>query len=89
MMMQHCYPKYVKTTANYINRDIISPINWWLTCCYPNGKYQDGDSEDVPDFKKMNSCAIHLVDQQNRKVFERHAVKNFEKHILRHLINTQ
>ncbi len=79
----------LEQAANYINQDIFTPVNWWITWCYPNGKRRDGYYEDVPDFKHMNSSAIRLVDPRNRKNFVKNSVENFEKHILRHLINTQ
>lgn len=78
----------LEQAAKYINRDVITPVNWWVTWCYPNGKRREGYYDDVPDFKNMNSCAIHLVDKQNRKKFVKNAVENFEEYILRYLINT-
>lgn len=77
----------VKQAAEYVNKDIITPVNWWLTWCYANGKRQDGYYDDVPDFKNMNACAIQLVDRQNRKRFVKGAVENFENHILRYLLH--
>ena len=69
----------------YLDRDIITPTNWWVTWCYPNGKWQDGYYDDIPDFKHMNQCAISLVDPEKRKEFVKNAVKTFEDHILKHL----
>lgn len=70
--------------AQYLNEDIITPMGWWVSWCYPNGKIQDGYYENVPDFKHMNSCAVSLVDKQNRMEFVKNAVKNFEEHILKY-----
>lgn len=42
---------------------------------------------DVPDFKHMNPCAISLVDNQKRKEFVKNAVKAFEEHLLKYLLN--
>lgn len=77
----------IEQVAQYLDRDIIAPVNWWVTWCYPNGKCQDGYYDDVPDFKNMNPCAIRLVDVQKWKEFVKNAVKNFEEHILKYLLN--
>lgn len=77
----------IEQIAQYLDRDIITPINWWVTWCYPNGKRQDAYYDDVPDFKHMNQCAISLVDKKIRKEFVKNAVKTFEDHILKHLLN--
>ena len=79
----------IEQIAQYLDRDIIAPINWWVTWCYPNGKRQDAYYDDVPDFKHMNQCAISLVDKETRKKFVKNAVKTFEDHILKHLLNGQ
>ena len=73
--------------AQYMNEDAVTPAGWWVSWCYPNGKFQDGYYDDVPDFKHMNPCAVSLVDKQNRMEFVKSAVKNFEQHILKHLKN--
>lgn len=78
--------KQINEAANYLNKDIIMPTGWWLTWCYPNGKFQDGYYEDVPDFKNMNQCAINLVTAQKRTEFAKNAVKVFEKQLLNHLL---
>lgn len=75
----------MEESARYVDKDIISPVNWWLTWCYPNGKHQEGSYEDVPDFKAMNSCAIELVDAQKRKEYVKTAIGVFEEHLLRYL----
>lgn len=77
----------LEQTARYMNKDIIAPVDWWVAWCYPNGKIQDNYYDDVPDFKHMNPCAVSLVDKQNRMVFVKSAVENFEEHILKHLKN--
>ncbi len=77
----------IDEVAKYLNRDIITPVEWWLTWCYPNGKHQEVDYVDVPNFKEMNQCAIDLVDCQKRKEFVKNAVRNFEEHILKYLLN--
>lgn len=71
--------------AQYLNRDIFTPADWWLAWCYPNGKRQD-DSHDVPDFKQMNPCAVNLVDNQKRAAFVKNAVMVFEEQLLKHLL---
>lgn len=75
----------VEQASKYLNRDIITPVNWWVTCCYSNGKRQDIYYDDVPDFKNMNSCAISLVNNNYRKQFVETAVNTFEEHILKYL----
>lgn len=77
----------IDEAAQYLNRDIITPEDWWLTWCYPNGKYQDDYYDDVPNFKYMNQFAISLVDNQKRKEFVKNAIKVFEEHILKYLLN--
>lgn len=72
--------------TKYLVRDIITPTDWWLTWCYPNGKRQDNSYDDVPDFKHMNSCAVSLVDPQVRKAFAEGAVKTFEEELLKYLL---
>lgn len=79
--------KMSEQAAKYIDSDIITPVNWWITWCYSNGKRQDGYYDDVPDFRNMNSCAIALVDEASRKSFVKSAMKNFEEHILKYLRN--
>lgn len=69
----------------YLEEDILSPDDWWLTWCYSNGKCQEGDYEDVPDFKHMNACAISLVDEQKRKAFVKKAISVFEAQLLQYL----
>lgn len=73
--------------VQYLDKDIIAPVNWWVTWCYPNGKRQEAYYDDVPDFKHMNQCAISLVDKETRKEFIKNAVKTFENQILQHLLN--
>lgn len=77
----------LEQTAQYINEDAITPVGWWVSWCYPNGKFQDGYYDDVPDFKHMNPCAVNLVDKQNRMAFVVSAIENFEEHILKYLKN--
>jgi len=76
----------VDEATQYLNRDIITPADWWFTWCYPNGKRQDGYYGDVPDFKDMNPCAVSLVDSKRRKEFVKKAVGTFEEHILKYLL---
>lgn len=76
----------IEQVAQYLDRDIIKPVNWWVTWCYSNGKCQDRYYDDVPDFKHMNQCAICLVDNQIRREFVKNAVKIFEEHILKYLL---
>lgn len=76
----------IDEAAQYLNRDIITPADWWLAWCYPNGKRQDDDYNDVPDFKHMNQCAINLVDNQKRAEFVKNAVRVFEKQLLKYLL---
>lgn len=76
-----------KQAAKYIDSDIITPVDWWLTWCYSNGKRQDAYYDDVPDFRNMNACAVALVDRENRKSFVKNAVGYFEEHILKYLRN--
>lgn len=77
----------IEQIAQYLEKDIIAPTNWWVTWCYPNGKRQEDYCNDVPDFKHMNQCAIGLVDEKKRKAFVKNAVKTFEDHILKYLRN--
>ena len=76
----------IDEAAHYLNRDIITPSNWWLAWCYPNGKRQDDYYDDVPDFKHMNQCAINLVDNQKRTEFVKNAVMVFEEQLLKYLL---
>lgn len=80
-------PQIIDEAVQYLNRDIINPWEWWFTRCYPNGKRQDAYYEDVPDFKNMNECVVSLVDNQKRKEYVKNAVKVFEEHILKYLMN--
>lgn len=77
----------IDEASRYLCQDVITPTDWWLTWCYPNGKRLDNDYDDVPDFKHMNPCAVSLVDSQVRKKFVEHGVKNFEENILKYLLN--
>lgn len=74
-----------KEASQYLNKDIIMPIGWWLTWCYSNGKHRDGYYRDVPDFRHMNPCAVRLVDEGERKKFVQHTVKIFEDNLLKYL----
>lgn len=76
----------VKEAERYLSRDIITPQDWWFAWCYPNGKRQDGNYADVPDFKEMNRCAAELADGRKRMEFVRGAVESFEEHLLKYLI---
>lgn len=78
----------IDEAAQYLNRDIMTPVDWWFTWCYSNGKRQEVDYADVPNFKRMNQCAVSLVDAQRRKEFVKNAVRSFEEHILIYLLNT-
>lgn len=78
----------IDEAAQHLNRDvIITPEDWCFTWCYANGKRQVAYYDDVPDFKNMNQCAISLVDNQKRKEYVKNAVKVFEEHILKYLLN--
>lgn len=76
----------IDEAALYLNKDIITPADWWLAWCYPNGKRQDDDYDDVPDFKHMNPCAISLVDPKRRAEFVKNAVAIFEEQLLAYLL---
>ena len=76
----------IDEAAKYLVRDMITPADWWLTWCYPNGKRQDDSYDDVPDFKHMNPCAVSLVDPQVRRIFAERAVKTFEEELLKYLL---
>lgn len=82
-------PELVEEAARYLDREVISPTDWWLAWCYPNGKHQVRDYPDVPNFKTMNPCTVELVDSRGRKEFVRQAVGVFETHILRHLMGRE
>lgn len=79
-------PELAGEAARYLDRDVIRPVDWWLTYCYSNGKRRDGYYDDVPDFKSMNPCAVSLVDPSCRREFARRAVKTFEERLLRYLL---
>lgn len=76
----------IEEAAQYLERDAIVPEDWWLTYCYPNGKHQERDYPDVPNFKTMNQCAVDLVDPQKRREYVRRAVQVFEANLLAHLL---
>lgn len=76
----------IDEAAQYLNRDIITPADWWLAWCYPNGRRQDDYYDDVPDFKHMNQCAVNLVDTQKRAEFVKNAVIVFEQQLLNYLL---
>ena len=78
--------KIIDEAARYLNRDVITPADWWFTWCYPNGKRQDAYYDDVPDFKHMNPCAVDLVDGQKRKEFVKNTVIVFEERLLKYLL---
>lgn len=84
--VDHITPTLQEEAARYLDRNVIAPSDWWLACCYPNGRRQEADYADVPNFKEMNPCAIQLADEQARKTFVKHAVKTFEEHLLKHLL---
>lgn len=79
-------PELEGEAAQYLDRDIFAPSDWWLTWCYPNGKYQVKLYDDVPDFKAMNPCAVSLVDPQKRREYVRNAIYVFERELLEHLL---
>lgn len=76
----------IDEASHYLNRDIITPSDWWFAWCYSNGKRQDDYYDDVPDFKHMNQCAINLVDNQKRAEFVKNAVMVFEEQLLKYLL---
>lgn len=76
----------IDEAAHYLNRDIITPADWWLAWCYPNGKHLDDYYDDVPDFKHMNQCAVNLVDNQKRAEFVKNAIMVFEEQLLKYLL---
>lgn len=84
--VDHITPELLEETAQYLDRDIITPNYWWLTWCYPNGKVQDDDYSDVPNFKTVNQCATDFVDPQKRREYVRKAVQVFEANLLTHLL---
>lgn len=75
----------LEESAQYLDKDIMSPVDWWLTWCYPNGKCQEGNYDDVPNFKEMNQCAIDLIDDDKRRCFVTQAIGMFEERLLRFL----
>lgn len=78
--------KISQETAKFIDSDIFMDCqNWWLTYCYPNGKIEECDYDDVPNFKGMNSCAVSLVDKDKREEYVKRALLKFEEMLLRHL----
>ena len=79
----------IDEAAKYLNRDIYDPSAWWFTWCYSNGKHQEDNYADVPNFREMNQCAINLVDSQKRKDFVKNSVKSFEKHLLKYLLKVR
>lgn len=79
-------PGLIEEAAQYLDRDFIVPEDWWLTYCYPNGKHQERDYPDVPNFKTMNQCAVSLVDPQKRREYVRKAVRVFEAELLDRLL---
>ncbi len=72
--------------ARYLDRNIVTPADWWLAWCYPNGKRQDDYYDDVPDFKHMNQCAINLADDQKRAEFVKNAAAVFKERLLNYLL---
>lgn len=76
----------IREASKYLSKEIISPDDWWLAFCYPNGKHEVGDYEDVPNFKSMNASAIKLVDDAERKLYVKKAVKLFERELLQYLL---
>lgn len=84
--VEHITPTLQEEAARYLDRDVIAPSDWWLACRYPNGRRQEADYADVPNFKEMNPCAIQLADEQTRTAFVKHAVKTFEEQLLKHLL---
>lgn len=79
-------PGLIEEAAQYLDRDLIVPEDWWLTYCYPNGRHQERDYPDVPNFKTMNQCAVDLVDPQKRREYVRKAIQVFEAKLLAHLL---
>lgn len=79
-------PDLEEEAAQYLDRDIFDPSEWWLTWCYPNGKSQIQAYDDVPNFKTMNPCAVSLVDPRERLRYVRNAIKVFETELLEHLL---
>lgn len=79
-------PELIEEAAQYLDRDIIVPEDWWLTYCYPNGKHQERDYPDVPNFKTMNQCAVSLMDPQKRREYVRRTVRIFETNLLAYLL---
>lgn len=75
----------IDEAAQYLNKDIITPEDWWFTWCYSNGKRHCDNDNDIPNFKEMNPYAVSLVNGQTRKIYVESAVKNFEEHILKYL----
>lgn len=83
--VDHIDNELAKEASQYLKKDMIMPIGWWIAWCYSNGKHSDGYYHDVPDFRHMNPCAVRLVDENERKRFVRNAVKVFEDHLLKYL----
>lgn len=79
-------PELEEEAAQYLDRNIFDLDYWWLTWCFPNGKYQVKDYDDVPNFKMMNPCAVSLVDPKRRLEYVRNAINVFERELLEHLL---
>ncbi len=85
--VDHITDKLAEEASRYLEKDIITPVDWWLAWCYSNGKRQEDYYTDVPDFMHMNPCAMELADNQMRLEFVRQAVRMFEEQLLKFLIH--
>lgn len=65
-------------------RVIASRSNWWFVWRYSNGK-QAVSYDDVPNFKTMNQCAMHLHNPIELKKFMEETLQIFEDQLLQYL----
>ena len=70
----------------YLDGDcFIRCPGWWLTFVYPNGRIEGENYEDVPDFKRMNDCAVSLVNPAKRVEYVKKSLGIFEEKLLKRL----
>ena len=76
--VDHITDELTKEAAGYIKKEVILPEDWWFGWCYPNGKRHCEEAE-VPDFKKMNPCAVSLVYETARREYVKRALAVLER----------
>lgn len=70
----------------YLDGDcFIRCQGWWLTFVYPNGSIEGENYKDVPDFKRMNDCAVSLVNTAKRVGYVKKSLEIFEEKLLKRL----